>query len=191
MFQKMSVMLVVCALLHIPQIAAAQGDAIMVRGHWRIDVRQPDGTLVSHREFENHLIGTVILAAVLSRASVVGAWAIHLAGSGGPCFADLRGEIRPCVIAEPPTPRAENYFPTLAIATGPSLTAQNPYAPKEVLILTGSAVAERDGSIERVQTTVQCVPECASDGFTSTTLPTPQAVEVGQIIQVTVRISFH
>jgi len=27
-----------------------------VHGHWTIDVREPDGTLVSHNEFENALV---------------------------------------------------------------------------------------------------------------------------------------
>ncbi|HSP63214.1 MAG TPA: hypothetical protein VLQ90_09555, partial [Pyrinomonadaceae bacterium] len=32
-----------------------QKEGIKVHGHWTIDVRNPDGTLVTHREFENDL----------------------------------------------------------------------------------------------------------------------------------------
>src|SRR6267378_4379919 len=35
-----------------------QKEGITVHGHWTIDVRNPDGTLVTHREFENAYIGT-------------------------------------------------------------------------------------------------------------------------------------
>ena len=31
-------------------------EGIKVHGHWTIDVRNPDGTLVTHREFENSLV---------------------------------------------------------------------------------------------------------------------------------------
>src|SRR2546423_15522419 len=32
-----------------------QQEGIKVHGHWTIEVRNPDGTLVTHREFENAL----------------------------------------------------------------------------------------------------------------------------------------
>src|SRR5215469_7481393 len=51
---------------------------IKVHGHWTIDVRNPDGTLVTHREFENSLIpgsgfGAGALATFLARQYLVGA----------------------------------------------------------------------------------------------------------------------
>jgi hypothetical protein len=47
--------LVAVALFHIPQIAVAQSEGIKVHRRWTIDVRQPDGKLVSHHEFDNAL----------------------------------------------------------------------------------------------------------------------------------------
>ena len=38
-----------------------------MHGHWTIDVRNPDGTLVTHREFENALHGADDAALVVLR----------------------------------------------------------------------------------------------------------------------------
>src|SRR5713226_6208411 len=45
--------------------SGGQKEGIKVHGHWTIDVRNPDGTLVTHREFENSLAasGTLSLAS--------------------------------------------------------------------------------------------------------------------------------
>jgi len=54
-------------------------DGIKIHGHWVIDVRNPDGRLVQHRDFENSLVtngaamsGDQILAALLSGNASVG-----------------------------------------------------------------------------------------------------------------------
>src|SRR5262249_34009856 len=41
------------------------GDGIKFHGHWTIDVKNPDGSLASHHEFENALIGSGALALSL------------------------------------------------------------------------------------------------------------------------------
>jgi hypothetical protein len=45
----------------------AQQQGIQVRGHWIIEVRDPDGTLADRREFENALTlsGAELLAEIL------------------------------------------------------------------------------------------------------------------------------
>src|SRR5947208_12840021 len=55
-------------------------EGIKVHGHWTIEVRNPDGTLVTHREFENALTsdGGFALSAVLGRALTLGLWRIQL-----------------------------------------------------------------------------------------------------------------
>jgi hypothetical protein len=61
---------------------AAKGnqEGIKVHGHWTIDVKNPDGTLVTHREFENGLYsdGVKLLPAILDGAVTPGSWLVLL-----------------------------------------------------------------------------------------------------------------
>jgi hypothetical protein len=65
-----------------------QSEGIKVHGHWTIEVRNSDGTLATHREFENSLAtasnaggnGAGILAALLGRVVSAGSWNIALTG---------------------------------------------------------------------------------------------------------------
>lgn len=60
-----------------------QHEGIKVHGHWTIEVRDADGTLVTHREFENALTssGGGELARYLARSSTVGQWNVGLVGA--------------------------------------------------------------------------------------------------------------
>jgi len=70
-----------------PGKPAANGthEGIKVHGHWTIEVRNPDGKLVTHREFENSLVvgggdnGSVFLAGLLRGTTTLGAWEVTLA----------------------------------------------------------------------------------------------------------------
>jgi len=42
--------------VHAPANKGALGSGIKVNGYWRIDIRNPDGSLAAHREFENSLV---------------------------------------------------------------------------------------------------------------------------------------
>lgn len=91
-----------------------QHEGITVHGHWIIDVKNPDGKVTKHVEFENSIAsggimltsnggaisvagGNAFLSALLAGqvASPAGSWAIFLEGSGGldstdgPCAANL------------------------------------------------------------------------------------------------------
>jgi hypothetical protein len=59
--------------------------SIKVHGHWTIEVRNTDGALATHREFENSLAGggsgAGFLSNVLGRASTVGSYEIQLVGA--------------------------------------------------------------------------------------------------------------
>ena len=94
-----------------PSAPEGQREGITVHGHWAIEVRNPDGKLVSHTEFENALSpgfpfpilegltaqvpgGAAFLSALMSGQAVItpGNWAILLEGSslalpspGAPC----------------------------------------------------------------------------------------------------------
>src|SRR2546426_7465271 len=64
-----------------------QVEGIKVHGHWTIDLRNPDGTLVTHREFENAFNNPNLLGGFLARQQTPGQWIVILQGnvcSGGP-----------------------------------------------------------------------------------------------------------
>jgi hypothetical protein len=76
----------------IPQTANGSHVGVTVHGHWIIDVKNPDGTLASHAEFENALCpttgggisnggvagGDALIASLLGGFVVVGGWQIQL-----------------------------------------------------------------------------------------------------------------
>src|SRR6185295_728382 len=91
-----------------PMARAGEGEStrgaregIKVHGHWTIDVKNPDGSLVSQYVFENALEDGTILSQMLSRTKVPGEWGVYLwqVGSGlrKPCPSYFNGA---CVIGE-------------------------------------------------------------------------------------------
>jgi hypothetical protein len=64
---------------------------VKIHGHWKIVVRNPDGTVATRRDFENSLTfsGAFIMQTLLGGAASPGAWAISLgaqsSGDTGPC----------------------------------------------------------------------------------------------------------
>jgi len=148
-------------------------------------ILNPDGSLVSHYEFENafanHLGGSTFMNGVLSRSKRVGNWQISLAGSPA-CYPNGA----PCWIVEPGTPIEGGVLSVATPTTGPN-------AGK--FVLSGSTTAPRAAQISVVQTgTDDCpaVGTCtvSSFGFTQKVLTAPIDLAEGQIIQVTVVISF-
>lgn len=191
-----------------PVLAQKRGepnkDGIKIHGHWTIDVKKADGTLVSHNEFENALTGTGAtgLGQVLSRELTMGGWGILL--DGGVC----QGPFNPvCVIQEasaPQPPNADWDNNDLAVLVPPLGQANAGF-----LVLKGSVKAALAGQITAVRTRLStCVtinapvtePLCSSGArmvtspnvfdVTSRTLTTPISVDAGQFIQVTVVLSF-
>lgn len=187
---------------------ASQGgplEAIKVHGHWTIDVRNPDGKLATHREFENAFNNPNLLGGFLARKQTPGQWIVILQGnvcSGGPAFPNA------CIMDE--------LGGTLSGAVH-TLTSDIAYQVPLGgigLLLKGQAEAVRDGTINAVQTKVTaCPPDvtpmaCGSNGgggaqFSGATLPPPPengscppntqcavGVRAGQIIQISVVISF-
>lgn len=184
-------------------------EGIKVHGHWTIDVRNPDGRLVTHREFENALVpqGALLLSSLLSRQSATGLWAIYLrATTSSPWVASSSGRIH-----EPGDNIADHEYnsKTLKIRTSDSLA--NP-----TVILSGNITAERNGVIDQVETVLgvcdgtvaagSCLRGAFTGGglFTSVALFTPASandpcppntqcsvsVVTGQIIQVSVVFRF-
>lgn len=74
-------------------------EGIKVHGHWTIEVRNSDGTVVTHREFENSLMsgGATTLASFLTGSQTFAYWSLDLSGAPQPCFETLtsRGGLCP------------------------------------------------------------------------------------------------
>jgi len=149
----------------------APGD-VVVHGHWAIDVRQPDGALVSHTEFENGLTfsffgttGDSALAAILGRRFTIGEWRIELWGLSnlGPCARD-ENNAAPCYIEEPSSlnpggiliggnPNAY-IFKNLQVNVPVMGGGPNPNNAAGTIELSGVATAGSTNPIMRVQTSV-------------------------------------
>lgn len=175
--------------------APSPDEGIKVHGHWTIEVRDPDGTLVEHREFDNALLGTGFLELVLARTKTVGGWQIS-AFSVSPdevCEEPAGTPHTECLIEEATdTSPGNNVFKTLVVSftTGVNLT------------LAASLIAQRDGIVSSVQTRYRtCASSVAPDNcpggvptgssvFTRTTLSPAVAVSTGQQVQVSVVFTF-
>ena len=183
-------LLLFCQLWTAPQVHAQSREGITVHGHWAIDIRQPDGTLVRHHEFENGLNGGAgTLARILSHQFTSGSWKIQIPGPTSPC-APLRlaCEIWESNTGVAPSPtRVANLTMSADLMTG-------------VITLTGSIKAPAAGEIAIVQTAIGlCAPTTAATAchnvnspfaFTQANLPSPLPVAANQTIEFTVTISF-
>jgi hypothetical protein len=198
------------------------GEGVKVHGHWVIDVRNPDGALVQHREFENSLqqTGAGFLVGLLSGYLVPGDYMIQLGAAigNGPCAG---ADYQICgLVHSINTSPAINYCNSL-YCTGSTLSyAYNfgtAFAGPYSTVLSGTITANQTGvigTVETVQalcsnlgasTTVnpgtiettspatcvsQTTPQAWVGELTGTTLTTPIPVASGQIVQVTVAITF-
>ena len=180
-------------------------EGVKVHGHWTIDVRNPDGTLASHRDFENSLqsSGAADLVGSLSRSSVTGLWLVVLAGSASapsPCNNPSTGF---CLMAEPT--EAPGTFDSRNLAFSVPTTGPN----SGKIVLTGSLTATASGAIALVSTELDvcavgvlpancnlsnALPSTAFTVFTAFVFAANNQpnvpVVVGQLVQVTVVISF-
>lgn len=175
-------------------------ESIQVHGHWVIEVRRPNGTLVSHTEFENKLVqpgGQFNLALLLSGYYVLGDWEIQLDAASPQqkpiCTNSLYSSgAGPCDIDE-----AGGYFQTTACSGNgdqcfPTLHVVNPYqststgtTESDSVTLQGTATSAMAGEITDVETEIEvCSPTvtpsvCQTGNglfthgpFTAATLPT-------------------
>jgi hypothetical protein len=168
----------------------APQEGIKVHGSWTIEVRNPDGTLVSSRSFENSLQadGSYLLEQVLDRNATVGGWFIYLNKSTTSPFTPAPGFL---IEQSANDPTGANIFPTLSISIA-----------KSGFTLSGNATAQQSGDIgvvgtgmcDQVGLQTPAINYAAGLGtlnnFTEQTLATPISVQTGQQILVTVVISF-
>ena len=180
-------------------------EGIKVHGHWIIDVKNPDGTLAQHRDFENSLSNPNILVSFLYGAEVPVDFVILLGGSTPPCTPSFSGYY--CVIAhnlsvQPASAICGTYYCVTGLTVTPN------YGQTPSLVLAGNLTATQAGSINVVGTeigvcggptttpTTVSPSSCAAGnnayGYSCLTQTSITAVPIisGQIIQVTVTITF-
>jgi hypothetical protein len=188
-----------------------QDEGIKVHGHWTIEVRNPDGTTVTHREFENSLqaSGATVLANVLNSGSTPGGWAIALDGIPTSPWLPQDNALQLGIQYVSNTsaviirsgfflfqPADSNvFFNLISNSTG-----------NGQLVVSGSALAAQSGSVSIVSTyfntcgNVFSPTNCANHTggeseylftkFTAVTLSSPVQVLAGQTVAATVTISF-
>jgi hypothetical protein len=203
------------------------GEGIKVHGHWKIDVREKDGTFVKSTEFDNSLVSPNSADVVLSQmlaglftpagfqimvqtSNTIGtlcgynqfctmaASTSTLAGQADTCFdvACIPGMTQTYVPYNSTT-NAAAYFqlqgtfaasgsgPITSVATvlvGCASTTTLTVSNAQCQVPTGYAVGANPGTV--TGTTLE------APTFTSTTLPSALTVTPGQLVTVTVTISF-
>lgn len=169
-------------------------EGIKVHGHWIIEVRNPDGTVVTHREFENALLQPAsALAAILSRGATTGAWAVAL-NSNTPGLCVPNGTGSSCVIAEPsPVYPGSDSTNLMVGASGPNSAN---------VTLSGTVMVSSAATVNQVRTFLAfCLPTItptACGTMTGSTAIFSSAflanggvsVAAGQTLAVTVIFSF-
>jgi hypothetical protein len=168
---------------------------IQVHGHWRIEVKDPDGTTVSVSEFENALApeGARSLARLLGGVAVAGEWRVMPGGSDPPCLNPT--DPVNCILTEVDiVTGGNNAFNTLTV-TVPEVGEDG----DDTVILRGTATAQRDGAVGNVSTWLlrACpdggsnTPECGTGYMTTSRALDPAIpVQTDQSILITVTISF-
>jgi hypothetical protein len=192
---------------------------IKLHGHWIIDVKNPDGKLVQHRDFQNSILydGQQYLTALMSGYAVAGTYAIYFANNGATntnavCTA---GQFPYCAIVQSTTASLGPQFCSFYQCVG-GLTVTPTFGVGPTVKLAGNITAPNAGIIAVVYTApsgcnaqgvttvqptsvatitpAQCMVTTGgySMGGTSTgtTLASPVSVVAGQIIQITVTLSF-
>lgn len=148
---------------------------IKVHGYWNIDVKNPDGTLADHREFENALVtpygGDAMLSQLLLGSLVPGDFSVIITG------ANLCGNT-PCMMLSTSTGPTNHYnqctnnsvvgtyLCTYGLAVNyVAATATTPAG----IVLFGNLTATGAGTITAVGTGIGSCPAAA---VTTTTPPT-------------------
>jgi hypothetical protein len=195
-----------------PNPAKPGSEGIKVHGHWVIDVKNPDGTLAQHRVFENSLKDSgYSLVGLLGGNYVTGDFVVSLTPLTGSGICPSND----CVMVQSLTGLAAGGICSTAnCVVGLTKTVNanqgtTPYA----LILAGQLTASQTGSIGNVSVSLgYCgglnAPDttitpavCATssdfgpsvlgtDNFTGTNITPITNISPGQIVQVSVTISF-
>ena len=179
-------------------------EGIKVHGHWIIEVKNPDGSRADYREFDNHLVaeGGPALARILGIQTVPATWFIWI-GSNGPGDLCQRtpGNIISCGITTPIGAQGgspNEFFPNLQM----SVPTSGPNAGKLVFSGSATSTSPSPSTLNYVLTQMWMCPSSLPAGQTCFGAGISQAnitraelspavpIQPGQVIQVTVIISF-
>lgn len=131
---------------------ATQG--IKVHGHWVIDVKNPDGTLATHREFENSLTGAgqgqLLLAGLLSGYYVAGDYAIELGSSI--CASQGKCEIVASQTGQPGLYLCEQSICSATLKYTYNLQPTTGNQIDAYMVMTGSVTPDETGTLDTVST---------------------------------------
>jgi hypothetical protein len=146
--------------------AGGPHEGIKIHGHWVIDVRNPKGEFVEHREFENSYVGH--LPAILAGQVSVGGWEIALVGGTSTYFFVVPvtgvGEVSP-------------------LSIGGSWTATS----SDTVSLVRSQIDFCDASVSPAACSSL---RSSGESFSVATLPVPVPFVQGQVVQVSVTFTF-
>jgi len=190
-------------------------EGMKMHGHWVIDVRNPDGTLAEHRDFENSIQfgGQAYLIGLMAGYVVPSDYVIDIGTNGvltPPCV--LNGS-QGCFIVRSLATSPGNFLCPLSVcSTNLTYTFNQSNFVNSSMVLAGSVTANQAGTIAAVatfaggcpstttQTSLTTVSPATCNAstavplslieMTATTLANPINVVSGQLIQVTVTISF-
>jgi hypothetical protein len=188
--------------------AKGQHEGIKVHGHWTIEVRNPDGKLVSHTEFENSLTSTgqQSIANLLLGYGVPGGFLVRLTDSNttfvsGPCAPLTPSTNTNCILVGSlisPLPAAfgeQTYgcggtgFSNQIAAAGPCfplrIAVVGTSADSAALAFSGTAVAS---SVDSVSVVYLGIVTCGFEpgiGATSTESPNLCAQSGGNVLNLT------
>lgn len=191
-----------------------------VHGHWIIDIKNPDGTLAHHHEFENSIQydGQNYLVGLLSGYAAAGPMEIYFTGPSNGTAPCAGAQYNFCAIVTSTATQPGAFACSVYYCAG-GLTMTPTFGVGPTLTLAGSITANEAGTVGQVGTGMNgcgqpgttyptaistvspatCFAQTAvgySNGsdfggtMTYTTLASPISVANGQIIQVTVVLSF-
>ena len=177
--------------------SAARPDGVVVRGNWKIVVKNPDGRVVRTVRFHNEFNGASLMARTFAHLATPGRFWLLVADNGGtnnPC--EITSGTSTFQVAcndfesdDPNGGAAANFFGNLAT----SVNTNNE------LVVQGDITAQRDGQFNRVLMRISSCGNtiapnaCHPNGYVSFSdrqLPSPVTLVDGQHALVTVTYSF-
>lgn len=183
-----------------PALAQGPAESIAIRGQWELTVRDSGGKVISKREFDNALspFSGLLFQALLGRQGSLGYYQIHLSSgndAAGNPYVNPFGAQPGLDTFNQPTPaihRVSEPIATMTVLGGND-------APFGGVQLSARLTATVAGTLTAVGTGGSiCVPtvppaECTTSNtirgpLTATDIP-PLRLELGQVLEVTVKIT--
>ncbi|MFZ0954454.1 MAG: hypothetical protein WBQ40_01895 [Candidatus Sulfotelmatobacter sp.] len=98
------------------------GEGIQIHGQWTIEIRNRDGSVARHLEFENSLVGDgpSVLALLLGGFAVPGSWELFLNGNPSPCSSSNSATGGVCALLVGGSALAANVNAATPCATSPA-----------------------------------------------------------------------